>query len=414
MRRKFVSVVIVALSWSSTTLSQDTREISGFSRELSSLKFQRTDELKQYLNERTISLPNSNLGEIRRFRQFSEAGLLSEFGKLFDDGKKIVVPGPSINSDPRLQKQMKDLNITAKIAVLNIALNCNDFDQPSISTDKTCDNPNITTRSECFKVDDTAFPEVVRLEISLEGYKDSICTGTLVGKNWILTAAHCIAGSASTENFYQSHESHSSQGIDGPAFPLGGAPNSIVVSAQDKSAFQVKATGAALHPDFTGNQYDDTNFDLALLRIPTSPPGQSARIAARAETVATIAGYGFNNVGKPLGTFLVGLIPNMIDQGGRLWFTRQPSASGFCPGDSGGPIFAGRARGCAADSLAKEYRPRRVQAVVSNLKRSPGTTQADQCLSSQRMNLQTVISDSAKTWICKTSSNEINGCTGEN
>lgn len=154
------------------------------------------------------------------------------------------------------------------------------------------------------------------------GARGSVCTGTVITRRVVITAAHCVAGSKQIAVAY--HE-------DGqPVLQL--------------------ATGVATNPGFSKNAR--VSVDVALLRLQEPLPARFSpvRIDAgqAAQTVGdrlTIAGFGLSeekNV-KSAGTLRtadVALLPRIYPRFLRIGLDEDLARLAICKGDSGGPVFA--------------------------------------------------------------------------
>ncbi len=161
------------------------------------------------------------------------------------------------------------------------------------------------------------------------------CTGTLIDRHWVLTAAHCL------------------KNVGSPFFRIGGMTNENGVSPM--------LTGQAyIHPQFSASGHTDYRFDIALIRLsnpvdhitplafasPNTLLGGSPRLGEKALLV------GFGNTGT--GTY--GEYPASSQSKDKRWgqtsidavspyysvekYVRGESVQGR--GDSGGPVIVAR------------------------------------------------------------------------
>jgi secreted trypsin-like serine protease len=167
---------------------------------------------------------------------------------------------------------------------------------------------------------------------NFDGSPFSFCTGTLISKNLVLTATHCISHLDEDEVFIH----------------LG---SKLPTSFADKSLLKVKSWKA--HPQFEivlGSQDQPVSGrnDIALISIDGELPRRAkpALIASNNKPLTQgqkviLAGFGIveelygpiyanelNNVEVP--------IAKLLD---KMIITDQTSAKGGCSGDSGGPAF---------------------------------------------------------------------------
>ncbi|HEY3451049.1 MAG TPA: trypsin-like serine protease [Myxococcales bacterium] len=141
-----------------------------------------------------------------------------------------------------------------------------------------------------------------------------VCTGTLVGKRTVLTAAHCVLGRASETSFV----------LEGKVYP---------------------AEEVVAHPRWD-NEADDgegTN-DIAVLRLEKAPPIQPSPISTHAPALGqhlTLVGYGITSEdAQDFGTRRIAY--NAIGALGstKLYFSSSSGVGTTCYGDSGGPAFS--------------------------------------------------------------------------
>lgn len=271
------------------------------------------------------------------------------------------------------------------------------------------------------------FPEVV--SIWNRGFtqftkNSELCSGTIIAENWILTAAHCFIGENTKISSLVSGGDYRASFIPQHEVSIrAGAAITLVPDERERRpSLLIVHEGYSAAPDF--------NNDLALLRIDRPFPRASvvpAMLANRTNSEATIIGYGYSqtDVGRVQGaTATAGsfsmmwppLLEKVTDQ--KLGFvpnalTWLGGEQRFCPGDSGGPVFAGRYRGCKPTDFPAEPQPHLVQGVVSYYERGKedgGLSTLGSCQVAVRQIVQNVTTKENKSWICRNTTNEASGC----
>jgi secreted trypsin-like serine protease len=146
------------------------------------------------------------------------------------------------------------------------------------------------------------------------------CSGTLIARDLVLTAAHCV--------------------VSGGNFSITTNSGSIPVSQ------------VAIHPAYRRDSYDThkPSPDIAILKLatPVARPLKPARLATEKAfpprgAVFLIAGFGESTEGdRRIGTFRTAPLINAGTTGGimlRLERLRDAPATGSCTGDSGGSAY---------------------------------------------------------------------------
>ncbi len=183
-----------------------------------------------------------------------------------------------------------------------------------------------------------AAPSVVALITSESA--TTFCTGTLIGCETVLTAAHCFCG---TETPGSTCQNQIDQGIIDPADSL--------VFAQHAGYFGVESI--AVHPDYTFA----ASSDVAVLKLTTpvegiAPTPINTAAKPMVGTTGGIAGFGSTRQNRPdKGVKRAGLVTtapctaNGVPGATHIcWNFTLPLGlpgvdSSICPGDSGGPLF---------------------------------------------------------------------------
>lgn len=153
------------------------------------------------------------------------------------------------------------------------------------------------------------------------GSQGGVCTGVVVARDAVLTAAHCVAAAESRVHY---------RGDDG-------APVLLQPRAR------------AVHPGYDRGaiQGRRRSVDLALVRLAEPLPARFATAALqaappRAGRSVTLGGYGVARPGdaRSTGTFRTATLPVVEPHGpSRILVWLKGAGAGACTGDSGGPIL---------------------------------------------------------------------------
>ncbi len=189
-----------------------------------------------------------------------------------------------------------------------------------------------------------AAADVAAQTVMIVSTRGAACTGTVLARDLVLTAAHCVAPKA----------------------------DYAVAILGDGEPRLIPAARVSVHPRFDADQFQTRRPtpDLALVKLAEPLPARfrPARLSPETglpEKGATfrIAGYGVTADGamKSAGTLRSVALPSIGTTGGIMVRLSLPEgAAGACTGDSGGPAFrdgalagvvgwataAGGARGC--------------------------------------------------------------------
>jgi secreted trypsin-like serine protease len=188
-----------------------------------------------------------------------------------------------------------------------------------------------------------AYPWVVSLTLDIAGAGGHLCGGTLVRDDWVLTAGHCVVGTAPG-------------GAD-----LLAAQVDVVVGRNDlttSSGRRHEVVQVLVHPSYGLSPLSVPHDDVALLRL--AEPAAAAPVALAGPgdaaqwppgTSATIVGWGATFPGGPATTQQrAGTVPIVADAGcttahGASFDAAAMTCAGYpaggvdsCYGDSGGPL----------------------------------------------------------------------------
>jgi V8-like Glu-specific endopeptidase len=282
------------------------------------------------------------------------------------------------------------------------------------------------------------FGEVVEI-ITPTGNK---CSGTLINDLWILSAAHCFIPDQSAKAF--SSKAAFRRDSSGNAVVQLGDLQSTAVYARyadpkatdtlkrvqkvivnpnwdPKKVIQngavINVEGQAIHADWV---YPD---DLSLVKLVDADAVKTVTPATLPQKsyvgVITTAGYGVTTVGNGNAgdLWVTWPAPPVTSANTELELDESGTTniSTFCYGDSGGPAFEGRNRGCpAADG---EARPRVLIGVTSHYfgqSATPSDTaiqDADFCMSAPVSRFMNMATPAYKQWVCSVTGYSAQGCT---
>lgn len=307
-----------------------------------------------------------------------------------------------------------------------------------LQCDKTFDalkgtfDAETSRRSEPF--DPHEFREVMFLTTrDVDGNGGQSCTGTLISKRWLLTAAHCVMFTTAEGKLRHlsvaSITGSNSVDYDRVIQPPNGHRATRLRDAPNNGDHHFNVIRVIVPGAYNPNGLKPFTNDIALFQLdydaddgPTATPARLGR-AQDVAPALTVAGYGYTpeNPNTP-GILNVGWPPPASASGGMLTvpFTSvvtQDGQSRICPGDSGGPLFAGRHRGCRVQQnlphLRQEAaRPRVLVGVNSTIQNvdPSGVIDGIECGGTAWNRMANVTDPAIRKWVCERTNNEAGGC----
>ncbi|MBW2537166.1 MAG: S1 family peptidase [Deltaproteobacteria bacterium] len=196
-----------------------------------------------------------------------------------------------------------------------------------------------TERSALMNGEEGAHPAVGRV------FTDGMCTGTVIGPDAVLTAAHCLARPRPDPSVPWSEI------ID---YPVGFA---MADSTAGFGYVYHESYQASIHPDYDRNVHLDLSVadlvegDIAVLHFEAQVADAYVPLASSVPAVGEelmLVGFGRDGPDGGTGYSQIGFAPvarvtehNIISYGPLSVDRANDEVASICPGDSGGPSFAG-------------------------------------------------------------------------
>lgn len=166
----------------------------------------------------------------------------------------------------------------------------------------------------------------------------SICTGSLLSRKTILTAAHCVEGQVSAIQVFFHNSVLCSEGMNKELFYTVN-PEKIIIHPQWKSNEQIR----------NGRAKENANFDLALINLDVNAPAiyEPIDLANREEILSSTTyyqiGYGKTKTIEKKLPELREVARNKQElsyfESSHFIVVDQKNGKGGCLGDSGGPLL---------------------------------------------------------------------------
>lgn len=278
----------------------------------------------------------------------------------------------------------------------------------------------------CERALKSEFPEVVAVYIPRPSKEARLCSGTLIASKWVLSAAHCFVNDTRAAD------------LDSLKLLPDEQVRPVIWASKAKlpDAERIRrGTHILVHPHYSGYSLTDPvgqsyQNDLAVIELdapyPDSVVPAELATAEAWKKESTIAGYGYSNASNGTMGKLELTWPSLLEfVGTEMRFATKDqfgNRSAFCRGDSGGPVFAGRVRGCMPTDEEPERRPRLIEGTISYIQRlgeppeharSEEEVQAERCRTADYDVVQNITAPEQRAWICTATTHEAGGCASK-
>jgi len=277
---------------------------------------------------------------------------------------------------------------------------------------RSCRGADRRSDRRCETYSPSQFPEVVAFTRT---DAEAVCSGTVVTPTLVVTAAHCLVGEQSSRSITSTSEADYL--VPDTAAIRVDAPWALTVPAEDRSR---RVRRALVYSKYTGAP--EFRGDLAVLELDHPFPDTAVQPAvlvpeSGAVRASTLGGYGATNAdGGGSGRLNISW-PVPLTLGAETLTFRPSEGSAFCKGDSGGPVFAGRYRGCRPYDAGGEPRPRILQGVISAFnfdgRMTPAVSAmewASNCMAADLMISTSLAAPEHREWICAVTGGRAGGC----